>query len=121
MDNIAINEFPQHAFFGESDHIVISGAEEEALVPFGTVKDAIAGAISGDIQSGTPPVAKTTEDFDETESKVWLYTGTTTQDYENGYIYFWNGSAWERGSYYGQVVEYATQAEVTSILNILGD
>ena len=121
MDNIAINEFPQHTSFGVGDHVVISGAEEEALVPFDTMKEAIANSISGDIQGGTPPVATTAEDFDETESKVWLYTGTTTQDYENGYIYFWNGSACERGSYYGQVVEYATQAEVTSILNILGD
>ena len=119
MDNIAINEFPQHAFFGESDHIVISGAEEEALVPFNTLKESVASAISGDLQSGTPPVAQTAEDFDETESKVWLYTGTTTQDYENGYIYFWNGSAWERGSYYGQTVDFATQNEINSIISII--
>ena len=119
MDNIAINEFPQHASFGESDHIVISWAEEEALVPFNTLKESVASAISGDIQSGTPPVAKAAEDFDETESKVWLYTGTTTTDYENGYIYYWNGSTWDRGSYYGQVVDFATQAEINSIINII--
>ena len=121
MDNIAINEFPQHTSFGEGDHVVISGAEEEALVPFDTMKEAIANSISGDIQGGTPPVAMAPSDLDHEVSKVWLYGGATTTGYENGYIYFWNGSAWERGSYYGQVVEYATQAEVTSILNILGD
>lgn len=119
MDNIAINDFPQHTSFGESDHVVISGAEEEALVPFTTMKEAIANAISGDIQGGTPPVATTAEGFDETESKVWLYTGTTTQDYENGYIYFWNGSAWERGSCYGQTVDFATTAEIDSIISII--
>lgn len=121
MDNIAINEFPQHAFFGESDHIVISGAEEEALVPFNTLKESVASAISGDIQSGTPPVATTAADFDETESKVWLYTGTTTQDYENGYIYFWDGSTWTKGSYYGQVVDYATTAEIDALVAMLGN
>jgi hypothetical protein len=119
MDNIAINEFPQHASFGESDNVVISGAEEEALVPFNTLKESVASAISGDIQSGAPPVAMTPSDLDHEVSKVWLYTGTTTTDYENGYIYFWNGTAWEKGSYYGQVVEYATQAEINSIINII--
>ena len=121
MDNIAINEFPQHAFFGESDNVVISGAEEEALVPFDTMKEAIANSISGDIQGGAPPVAMTPSDLDHEVSNVWLYGGTTTTGYENGYIYYWIGSAWAQGNYYGQVVEYATQAEVTSILNILGD
>ena len=121
MDNIAINEFPQHTFFGEGDHVVISGVEEEALVPFDTMKEAIANSISGDIQGGAPPVAMTPSDLDHEVSNVWLYGGTTTTGYENGYIYYWIGSAWAQGNYYGQVVEYATQAEVTSILNILGD
>lgn len=119
MDNIAINEFPQHASFSESDHIVISGAEEEALVPFGTVKDAIASAISGDIQSGTPPVAMAPSDLDSEVSKVWLYGGTTTTGYENGYIYYWVGAAWAKGSYYGQVVDYATTAEIDALVSIL--
>lgn len=119
MDNIAINEFPQHAFFGESDHIVISGAEEEALVPFNTLKESVASAISGDLQSGTPPVAMIPSDLDHEVSKVWLYGGTTTTGYENGYIYYWIGAAWEQGNYYGQTVDFATQNEINSIISII--
>jgi len=119
MDNIAINEFPQHAFFGESDHIVISGAEEEALVPFNTLKESVASAISGDIQSGAPPVAMTPSDLDHEVSKVWLYAGETTTGYENGYIYYWIGAAWQQGNYYGQTVDFATQTEINSIINII--
>jgi len=119
MDNIAINEFPQHASFGESDNIVISGAEEEALVPFNTMKEAIANAISGDIQGGAPPVAMLPSELDSTKSKVWLYGGETTTAYKNGYIYYWVGEAWAEGNYYGQTVDFATQAEINSIINII--
>ena len=119
MDNIAINDFPQHTSFGEGDHIVISGAEEEALVPFDTMKEAIANSISGDIQGGTPPVAMSPSDLDHEESKVWLYGGTTTSGYTNGYIYYWVGSAWAQGNYYGQTVDYATSADISGIISIL--
>lgn len=119
MDSIAINEFPQHTSFGDSDSIVISGANEEALVPFVTMKEAIANAISGDIQGGTPSVAMSPSELDSTKSKVWLYAGETTTAYKNGYIYYWIGAAWQEGNYYGQTVDYATDADVNSIISIL--
>jgi hypothetical protein len=85
------------------------------------MKEAIANSISGDIQGGTPPVAMTPSDLDSEVSKVWLYVGTTTTGYENGYIYYWVGAAWAKGSYYGQVVDYATTAEIDALVSILED
>lgn len=119
MNNIAINNFPQHASIIDTDGVVISGASEEALVPFSTVKEAIANAISGDIQGGAPSVAMSPSELDSTQSKVWLYAGETTTTYRNGYIYYWIGAAWAEGNYYGQTVDYATDADVNSIISIL--
>lgn len=53
-----------------------------------------------DFGLGVPPTAQTVAEMDETESSIWIYTGS-----EPGYIvgnwYYYNGSAWVSGGVYG--------------------
>ena len=48
---------------------------------------------------GTPAVASTVGEMTD-KTKVYVYTGESTEDCTNGYWCYWNGSKWTDGGLY---------------------
>lgn len=55
---------------------------------------------TSDFGLGVPPVAQTVAEMDETESSVWIYTGSEP-GYTAGNWYYYNGIIWASGGVYG--------------------
>ena len=51
---------------------------------------------------GYPFTASTSADMTD-HSKIYVYTGTTDEDFTNGHWYFYNGESWEDGGIYNSV------------------
>lgn len=64
---------------------------------------------------GTPLVANTASQMTD-HNKIYVYTGSET-GYQNGYWYYWNGSAWTAGGVYNAVaIDVATLAEIQAYI-----
>lgn len=103
-----IDQLPLVSSVGNNDTMPASQSGLSVQVSVGD----IANAIRSDVY-GAPLTASQAADMTD-QTKVYVYTGTTSGSYTNGHWYYWDGTAWTDGGTYNST---AVQTDATLTLS----